>query len=46
VLVVEGLLERPRVYHSEHGCEPWEAAARANLGRELATLRRVAVPLQ
>lgn len=45
-LVVEGLLERPRIYHSEHGCEQWEVAARANLERELAGLRRVAVPLQ
>lgn len=45
-LVVEGLLERPRIFHSEHGCEAWEAVARANLERELAALRRVAVPLQ
>lgn len=45
-LVVEGLVERPRIYHSEHGCQEWEAAARANLERELTALRRVAVPLQ
>ena len=44
--VVEGLLARPRIFHCEHGCEAWEAAARANLERELATLARVAVRLQ
>lgn len=45
-LVVEGLLARPRIYHSERGCEQWEAAARANLERELTALARAAVPLQ
>lgn len=44
-IVVKGLLARERIYHSEHGCQEWEAAARANLERELATLRGGAVPL-
>lgn len=45
-LVVQNLLERPRIYHSEHGCEEWEAAARANLERELQALAGAVVPLQ
>lgn len=39
-IVVEGLLARERIFHSEHGVEAWESAARANLSRELAGLRR------
>jgi predicted metal-dependent HD superfamily phosphohydrolase len=34
--VVRGLLGRDRLFHTEYGRERWEAAARANLGRELA----------
>ena len=38
--VLEQLLAAPRLYMTSAGHTRWERAARANLGRELATLNR------
>jgi predicted metal-dependent HD superfamily phosphohydrolase len=38
--VVEELLRLPALYSTAHGASSWEAAARANLTEELASLRR------
>ena len=36
--VLRGLLSLPALFHTTHGATHWEAAARANLAAELATL--------
>ncbi len=38
-LVLEGLLEKPRLFHTPYAVESWEAPARANVTREIAELR-------
>lgn len=37
--VLQGLLDLPALFHTEHGARHWEAPARANVERELASLR-------
>jgi predicted metal-dependent HD superfamily phosphohydrolase len=36
--VLTGLLERDRLFHTDYAHQRWEAAARANVSRELASL--------
>jgi predicted metal-dependent HD superfamily phosphohydrolase len=36
--VLRQLAAKPQLFHTEHGITAWEAAARSNLARELATL--------
>ncbi len=38
--VLRRFLDRPTIYHTAHGCEHWEAAARANIATEIASLER------
>lgn len=37
--LIEKLLERSAIFHTRHGVQVWEAAARTNLATELAALR-------
>lgn len=37
--VLQSLLDLPALFHTEHGAATWEASARANLRRELTSLR-------
>jgi predicted metal-dependent HD superfamily phosphohydrolase len=38
--VLQGLADKPQLFHTPHGVGAWEEPARANLARELAGLRR------
>ncbi|WP_372736087.1 hypothetical protein [Nocardioides sp.] len=37
--VLQGLSDKPRLFHTDYAREHWEAAARANVTRELGSLR-------
>lgn len=40
--VLQGLADKPRLFHTPYAVSAWEAPARANLARELAALRQPA----